>query len=325
MLTTKQSLLQALESQNSALTVDELASLTNIPAPKIRQRLTPYEQEIVRVGNNTYDLAKRVYKGKKFRYTPSKREIEKGILKGDDDLGSFLTAWNHHDATIIFIGDKENRYKLSRHNNPKIIEFPYYAGIAGWYKKTGFEEGDDILLTCTDIRTYIFSIRKERRTDRDEFIISIKDKKLADLVYDILNHSVAKYESDFFLFRKYLYIYPYNEDIPPDHLFRALEGDKRFLISSRDKMLSWTGKLLNDWLTIGLKKYYFQNDQNEWTPVFIEQNKHGRKFGYCSQCGDKMYWASKYLWLHPKTQGEYSRKYLDTSFFTFDKNKEIQN
>ncbi|HUD44550.1 MAG TPA: hypothetical protein VMR41_03350 [Patescibacteria group bacterium] len=325
MLTIKELLLQAFEAQERELTVEELSHLTDIAPSKIRQRLTPYEQEIVRVGNNTYDLAKRVYKGKTFRYTPSKREIEKGVLRRDDDLGAFLTAWNHHDATITLIDDKENQYNLSHHVNPKVVKFPYYSGIAEWYKRTDFEEEDDILLKCIDIRTYTFSIWKEKRTERDEFAIAIKNKKLAGLVYDILNHGFAKHESDFFLIRKYLYVYPYNENIPPDHLFKALAEDKRFIISSRDKMLSWTGRLLDHWLTIGLKKYYFQNDQNEWTPIFIGQNNQGRKFGYCSQCGEKMYWQGEYAWQHPQIQGEFTRKYLDKNFFIFEKDKKVSN
>lgn len=70
--TIKQQLLQAFASQKRALTIDELSHITGIPVIKIRRRLTPYEQEIARVGNSTYDLAERVYQGKTFRYTPSK-------------------------------------------------------------------------------------------------------------------------------------------------------------------------------------------------------------------------------------------------------------
>lgn len=324
-MTIKQLLLRVFNSEKRSLTIEELSNLTNLPVPKIRQKLTPYEQEIVRVGNNLYDLAERVYQGKTFRYTPSKEEIAKGILRRDGDLGLFLIAWNHYEAIIRLIDEKNHRYKLVHRDRSKTINFPYYEGIAEWYERTDFAEGDDLLLTCLDIRSYTFSIRKETLAQRDEFVIGIKNKKLADLVYDILNHSVAKYEADFFLFRKYLYVYPYNTNTPPDHLLKALTNDKRFLISSRDKMLSWTGKLLDSWLAIGLKKYYFKNEQNEWVPVFIGQNKSGKKFGYCSQCKERMLWQGNYIWQHPKIPGEYVRKYLKPDFFIFDKNKPMNN
>ncbi len=320
MSTTKQLLLQAFEEHKQALTVDELSQFTGISPSKIRQKLTPYEQEIVRVGNSTYDLAKRAYKGKTFRYTPSKREIDKGILRSDDDLGMFLTAWDHSNASIIFIDDKENKYNVSNVVTKKVVKFPYYEDIAGWYKRVAFEEGDDILFKCLDISTCTFSIWKEKREERDGSAISIKNKKLTDLVYDILNHDSIKYEMVLFVVRKYLYIYPYNEDIPPDYLSKVLSEDNRFVISSRDKMFSWTGHLISShWLTIGLKKYYFHNSDKKWIPVFIEQNKNGKKFGYCSQCGETMYWAGEYQWLHAQFPGEYSRKYLNSSYFTFDK------
>ena len=214
---------------------------------------------------------------------------------------------------------------MSHDVNLKVIEFPYYKDIATWYKRFNFKEGDDILFTCIDIRTNTFSIRKEKQHDRDEFVIAIKNKKLANIIYDFLNHSVEKHETEFFLFRKYLYIYPYNQPIPPDHLVKALANDNHLLISSRDKIHSWNGTLLDHQLTIGLKKYYFQNDLIEWTPVFIGQNNKGRKFGYCSQCGEKMHWQGGYKWLHPNIPGEYLRKFVDPDFFVFDNNKKKTN
>ncbi len=68
-----------------------------------------------------------------------------------------------------------------------------------------------------------------------------------------------------------------------------------------------------------------QNDNNEWIPVVIGQNEQGRKFGYCSQCGEKMCWQGNYVWLHPQTQGEYTRKYVDQHFFSFDRHTEKIN
>lgn len=321
--TTKQQILKILEPRNGAITVNELSALTHITIAKIRNRLTTFESDIVRVGDNSYDLAERVYKGKKFRYSPTAREIKKGILQASD-VGFFLNSPYDYTDHVILIDDQKNQHTLSRAKLASSIRSPYLSGLSKFYKITNFIEGDDIIFTCVDIKTHTFLIEKEARAQRDEFTIKIKNQKLANMVFDIINHTIPKQETDMFLFRKYLYVYPYNEPTPPDHLIKALENDKRLLISKRDPMFSWTGRLLDDWLTIGLKKYYFLNYQKIWTPVLIEKNKNGKR-GYCTQCNDWMHWDKKKGWQHPEIEGEYRRRYINPSFFSFDSNKKGQN
>ncbi len=258
MITTKQAILKAFDTYSKPLTVNELSLFTGIPIRKIRNRLTTWEYDIIRVCDNTYDLAARVYPGKTFRYTPTAHEIEKGIIRGDDDLCLFLNAASNRNNSITLVDKNEKLHILSYHTSTK-HHYSYLGIISQWYKTYMFEDGDDILFTCLDLTTHRFLISREKKSDRDEFIIKIKNRKLADIVFNIINHTISKYESDLFLFRKYLYIYKYNEPIPPDQLVKALANDKRFLISSRDKMLSWTGYRIYDWLTVGLKKYYGQN------------------------------------------------------------------
>lgn len=321
-VTNKSLIKEALISKEKALTTSELVELTNLPLAKIRQTLTTWEYEIVRVGPQTYDLADRVYPGKTFRYTPTKLEIEKGVLLAEADLMLFLTAAHDFSAEITLIDEDNQKYKLTKSQKAsEQIPFRHYQRLTKWFRKVHFEAGDDILFTCLDIETHTFRIHRQKQGERDELMIHSRNKQLADVVFDILNHSISKYESDLFLVRKYLYIYPFHEPIPPDHFIKALTPDKRFLISKNDQMLSWTGHLLDNWLTVGLRKYYFKNDMREWVPVLIDEDKWG-KFGFCSQCNEKLVWDEESGWQHSNTRKTYN---LDTIFLRFGHPKSRKN
>lgn len=131
------------------------------------------------------------------------------------------------------------------------------------------------MFTCLDYNQKKYKIVRQRKKDRDEFVIKIKNKKLADLVFSILSYTIPKYEHDMFLVRKYLFVYPYNDPIPPDSLVKAIWNDKRFLISTRDKMLSWTNRQLTPELSIGLRKYYYLNKKGEFALVTVLSDKYG--------------------------------------------------
>lgn len=300
-LTRKEQIKKVLEEKGRALTIDELVQFTGIPKNKLRQSLTTWEYKIVRVGHQIYDLTERVYPGKTFRYTPQKEEIEKGILSSDEDVNLFLTAAYDYNAKINLIDDKDKQY------------FSANQSLKKWYKKYSFEYGDDILFTCLDFKQKTFKITHQKRKDRDEFMIKVKNKKLADQVYDILVHTIPKYENYLFLVRKYLFIFPFNDPLPPDHLKKALWNDKRFLISTRDKMLSWTGKRLTFDFDIGLKKYYFQNEKGEYVLVEVLNDECG-KYGFCTLCGERLKWSKEKGWEHiPEI--DWAGAYLDNEFF----------
>ncbi len=313
-MTTRELITAALEKKGKAMTIDQLQKKIGIIVPKLRQVLTPYSIDVVRVGDKTFDLSYRIYHGKAFRYTPTKQEIEKGFISAEDDLYLFLTACFDYSAIITFIDESGTKHILSKSKSVK--EFPYrvYTGFKSWYQKNDFHLGDDIFFTCLDWREHMFSFKRQKKQNRDEFVIAVRNRKLAAMVFDILNHSVSKYEADLFLVRKYLFIYPFNNPVPPDQLEKVLRKDKRFLISRFDKMLSWTGHLIDDWLTIGLRKYYYQNDRGEWVPVSIISDEYGR-YGFCNLCSERMKWSKDKGWQHLENELDSVDAYLDKSFF----------
>jgi len=305
---------------NRSLTVDEIVKYTGIPKVKIRQTLTTYDTTIVRIGSETYDTVERIYPGRTFRYTPKKIEIEKGLLFAEEDLHLFLTAAKDYWSDIVLIDDVGNSHILKRNKPIGRRSFYFYQGLGKWYKKTGFEEGDDILFTCFNLEEKKYKIIHQKKRDRDEFTIKIKNKKLADMVYKILSYTILKYELDTFLVRKYLFVYPFSDPVPPDHLTKAIWDDKRFLISTRDKMLSWTGHPMTGDLDIGLKKYYFLNEKGEYVLVEVLSDEYGR-YGFCTLCNERLIWEKDTGWRHCKDDTEWTDSYLTKDFFEKDKEK----
>lgn len=319
----RQIIKKLIEENNKALTVDELVKFTGIPKDKIRQTLTTFNTTIVRVGPQTYDTVERVYPGKTFRYTPQEKEIKKGLLSAEEDIHLFLTAAHDYWADIILIDETNNQYLLKRKKAYSKRSFSAYHGISPWYKRVGFEYGDDILFTCLDFNQKKYKIVHQKKKDRDEFVIKIKNKKLADLVYSILSYTIPKYELDMFLVRKYLFVYPYKDSIPPDSLVKAIWNDKRFLISTRDKMLSWSGTLLTHNLDIGLRKYYYLNDKGEYALVSVLSDEYGR-YGFCTLCDQRLIWEKDSGWCHSENEGDWV-DYLTKEFFDLGKEKNKAN
>ncbi|MBI5123771.1 hypothetical protein HZA75_07990 [Candidatus Roizmanbacteria bacterium] len=319
----RQIIKKLIEEKNRSLTINELIKFTGIKKDKIRQTLTTYDTAIVRVGAETYDTIERVYPGKTFRYTPKKIEVEKGVLFADEDVRFFLIGVFDYDAKIILVDENKNEYPLKTCRPSKNIPFSYYRCLEKWYKKIGFEYGDDILFTCLDFNQKKYKIVRQKKKDRDEFIIKIKNKKLADLVYNILSFTISKYELDMFLVRKYLFVYPYNDPAPPDSLVKAFWNDKRFLISTRDKMLSWSGTLLTHGLNIGLRKYYYLNEKGEHALVTVLSDEFGR-YGFCTLCNQRLIWEKDTGWQHLENENDWA-DYLPKEFFKIGKEKSKAN
>lgn len=319
----RQTIKKLIEEKNKALTIDELIKYTGIKKDKIRQTLTTYDTAIVRVGAETYDTIERVYPGKTFRYSPQKIEVEKGVLLADEDIYLFLVAVFDYDSKIILIDENNNQYPLKSCRSSKYIPFSYYRRLEKWYKEVGFEYGDDILFTCLDFNQKKYKIVRQKKKDRDEFVIKIKNKKLADLVFSILSYTLPKYEHDMFLVRKYLFVYPYNEPIPPDSLVKAIWNDKRFLISTRDKMLSMSGYPMTHGLDIGLRKYYYLNDKSKYALVTVLSDEFGR-YGFCTLCDQRLHWEKATGWRHPENENDWV-DYLTKDFFDLGKEKNKSN
>ncbi|MEK7577853.1 MAG: hypothetical protein AAB492_04555 [Patescibacteria group bacterium] len=320
----KQRIVKYLEENDSSQNIDAIAKGTGIPVDKIRQTLTTFEKDVVRVGHKQFDLLTRVHKGKVFRYTPTGEEYSTGTLHAEEDLHYFLTAFRDYWPDITFLDPNGRNYLLHQVKSNKHVPFAHYSGIEQLFSRLDMQIGDDLLITCQSIETYIFLVRKERAKDRDTLQIAVRNQRLADMVADILLHAISHDEADMFLIRKYLFIYPYFTDPPPDSLRRAIASDPRFIMTPRDRMTSWTGyPMTGDRWVIGLKKYYLHSLDGTYIPVVIEADEeYGGKVAYCTHCNERLIWDQQTGWRHTKDDLEWTDAYVPKEFFTYsDKRK----
>jgi hypothetical protein len=312
-ITRKSKIRDALKKTGRAMSLDEISTAINVSPKKIGQSLNTFEFSIVRVDTETYDLPSRFYKGRSFRVTPSNLEIEKNIIRADEELPIFLSANYDTLDPILLIDDDGDEYLIRTIKYVKTAVFEYYKGLNNWYVKHNFKFGDDIIFTCISYDDKKFQIKHVRASDRNEKLIALKNKILADCVYKVLSMTILKYEDIMFLFRKYMFTFPYNEDVPPDSIFKVLLSDNRFILSTRDQILSFSGEVPN-WKIIGLSKYFYLSRNNDYVLVEVLSDEYG-KFGSCSQCNERMIWDINAGWRHCKNDCEWADTDIPREFF----------
>lgn len=152
----KQLLQKVLEESGTALTVSELSKRKGIPITKVRQTLTTWEKDIVRVGSQTYDLVWRVYPGKTFRHTPQQIEIDKGSLSAETDIFYYLIASFDYKAKITLYDEDNIPYPYNDKNSwiPVIIdqdEFGKYGYCTHCNERVIWESGIGWYHTRSDL------------------------------------------------------------------------------------------------------------------------------------------------------------------------------
>jgi len=313
----KQMIIELLNEKGRAVSIEELSDNLNLPQNKIRQSLSTFERDIVRVGHKLFDLPNRTLQGKIFRYSPTQPEYEKSVLIADEDIFSFLTGCRDYWNPINLIDSLNRTYQLSRAKPTRHIQFYHYRGATKLFKNLALEKGDDLLFTCLDLSTNTFLVTHQKRAQRKTLEITVRNRQLCDTVYDILLHAYCHYEDSLFLIRKYLFIYSHFTDPPPDNLRIALSSDARFLITPRDKMLSWSGyPFTHREMTVGLKKYFLKNDTNEYIPVFIDTDDEcGGKVAHCTECDERLVWKPDTGWRHTVDDVGWVDTYVPKEFF----------
>lgn len=322
-VTRKTLIREAIEKADRASTLSEISKAINVSPTKINQSLTTFDFSIVRIGPETYDLPSRFYKGRSFRVSPGQLEINKGIIRADEELPIFLASSYHTFDPVFLVDEDKSEYLIRTIKYAKTASFEYYKDLNEWFKKYNFQFGDDIIFTCLSYQDKKYLIKHIKKSDRDEKLISLKNKILADYVYKIILMTIYKYEDIMFLFRKYMFTFPFNDDIPPDPIFNALLSDHRFVLSTRDRILNHAGQIIEAKI-IGLSKYYFDDKDGNKVLVEILSDEFG-KFGSCSLCNERMIWEPNSGWRHCKDDMEWADTEIPKEFFKLDKLDRIKN
>lgn len=307
-----------LHEAGAPLPIGELARKLSLPEAKIRQSVGDiYNMEVVRVGDKLYDLPERAFVGKTFRYTPSQGEIQSGKLEQGTDLLEILTLGcarrGDRKVTALDSSGKSHTLKVARE---KTGAYGFaLSGLKPWYAKAGFAHGDDILFTCTAYSPPAYRIERVPKGARDEAATAQRNSQLADLVFRQLLKEVKKFCHVMFLVRKYVFLFPFNDSVPPDSLFKALAGDPRFLVSKN--VAGYDGKPMHEWI-VGIRKYFFEREDGVWIEVSVTKDEFG-SFGSCTQCWERLIWNKENGWQHVEHDWDLAVSYLTPEFFNFDR------
>jgi len=85
-------------------------------------------------------------------------------------------------------------------------------------------------------------------------------------------------------------------------------------------MLSWTGRQLTYELSVGLRKYYYLNEESQYVLATVLSDEYGR-YGFCTLCDQRLIWEKDTGWRHPKDEAEWADSYLTKEFFDMGKEK----
>lgn len=317
---------QALIKHGSAMTIEQLSEITELSPIHIRQAINFFDNKIVRVGEKTFDLISKVFVGKMFRFTPTQENISGGTLSYYGGINAFLSA-RRNPETVTLIDQKGNAFFI-HHTFPKYgSRRNHFSGLKKLYTSLDVHYGDDVTFTCIDIDIFKFLVQRVTISERNNLQIKIRNRALADYIVNILKYSYAHSEQELFLVEKYLYSYPYFSDPPPDELYRAIADDPRFIFSPRDVISINDGNILTMELigpTVGLKKYFYKDPSGRYFWVSIQvDDEYGGKYGWCSECWNRMVWEPGSGWRHAKD--EFEIEVVPKTFWTYSELKNKLN
>ncbi|GFP30158.1 hypothetical protein HKBW3S44_00417 [Candidatus Hakubella thermalkaliphila] len=237
-MTYRQAALSILKSRGQPMSLEELAqkileikpSRSKNPIAMVQQALR--EREFLRFPDGKWGLETWVLNGSVFRIVPTEEELEPGELiishdllcfffhllreqkRADDGPCVLLEGWDK--PLVIALGD----YGLL---NARIL------GVDKWFRHSGFEAGDSILVKVRDAEEGRFAFQREPRGERKEDLIQQLNQEFADLAYKFMGGS--NYLSSFGnIIPLALAAKPHLAQYPPDPYYDILLRDRRFQI-----------------------------------------------------------------------------------------------
>ena len=302
-VTNKEKIREALNKAGHSLSINEVSSLAGLRKAQARNAANYYDSEIVPVGEGKIDLLTQAYKGRGLRVSPTRQDIEAGIVHSDE-LSVYLWPLREIKQAIA-ISERREKFALKKEfglsDRQSVI-----SGFSRWYQMTHFQVGDDIIFRCCSLGNQKFNIFHLPFKERNEEEIARKNYQLGEIIYNLLKYTPDKFENIYFLARKSLLRDLYLDEILPDELFRALSKNRYLLIFEvKYRKVSY--------FNLGIKKY-FHSHAGEYHPVNILEDEILGKYGYCTECKNPMIWDKKRGWRSAR-EDEYFDISLDKGFF----------
>lgn len=301
-ITNRERVKSVLASTGHRLSLDEVVELSGLTKSQVRGVANYYDNDIVPVGEGRIDLLTRAFKGRGLRVTPGKHDIRTGIVSSDE-LRVYLW-YGRHRGDITLIDQDGAAFTVVRErtssNGQGVV-----GGFADWYERTEFQEDDDVIFRCLDLKKRIFAIFRLPLEERDEEEMTQRNEQLTEIIYNMLKYTEYKCEQVFFLARKYLLRDLYLDETLPDQLTQVVPGNPYLLLLARYRRLSY--------FSIGIRKYFHEH-REELHPVSIVKDPVLGPYGYCESCQSLMIWDKEQGWRIARKE-DYPHIILDRAFF----------
>jgi len=302
-VTNRERVKSVLAGAGHRLSLSEVVELSGLTKSQVRGVANYYDSDIVPLGEGRIDLLTRAFKGRGLRVTPGEYDIRTGIVS-NDELRVYLWYGRHRgDITLI---DRDGAaftvVKESVSSNGQGV----VSGFADWYRRTEFQEDDDVIFRCLDLRKRVFTILRLPLEERDEEEMARRNEQLTEIIYNILKYTENKCEQVYFLTRKCLLRDLYLDETLPDQLTEVVPGNPYLLLlATAYRRLSY--------FSIGIRKYFHEH-REELHPVSIIKDPVLGPYGYCQSCQSLMIWDKEQGWRIAQKE-DYSHVILDRAFF----------
>jgi len=301
-ITNRERVKNVLASAGHRLSLDEVVELSGLTKSQVRGVANYYDNDVVPLGEGRIDLLTRAFKGRGLRVTPGEFDIRTGIVSSDE-LRVYLW-YGRHRGDITLIDQDGAAFTVARErtssNGQGVV-----SGFADWYRRTEFQEDDDVIFRCLDLKKQVFAIFRLPLEERDEEEMTQRNEQLTEIIYNMLKYTEYKCEQVFFLARKYLLRDLYLDETLPDQLIQVVPGNPYLLVLTRYRRLSY--------FSIGIRKYFHEH-REELHPVSIVKDPVLGPYGYCQSCQSLMIWDKEQGWRIVRKE-DYPHIILDRAFF----------
>lgn len=237
-MTYREAALSTLKSRGQPMSLEELAqkvleikpSKSKNPMAMVQQALR--EPEFLRFPDGKWGLETWVLNGLVFRIVPTEEELELGELIISHDLICFFTHLlrgqkRADDGPCVFLEGWDEPLAIAPTGygllNARIL------GVDKWFRHSGFESGDSILVKVRDAEEGRFTFQREPKGERREDLIRQLNQEFADLAYKFMGGS--NYLSSFGnIIPLVLAAKSRLAQYPPDPYYDILLRDRRFHI-----------------------------------------------------------------------------------------------
>jgi len=230
-ITWREAVYRVLKERGSPMTLAEITrealkikpSKAKRPEVSVRNTLN-YEIWAIYLGKEGWALPAWLLKGCLFRCTPRFFELRGGYLLTTIRMAPFFINYPSRPP-LRFMDEKGKPVPTP------LLNLGGYEAIAlsHWYRDTGFELGDSIIVEVVDAEEGRYRLIREAQKDKKRDLVKKYNQELADAVLAFLTSPTRRYRDEFLcrVIPTVLPRMPFAKEYPPDDYLDLFAMDKR--------------------------------------------------------------------------------------------------